>query len=395
MNGWEPGARRNLVLLWGCWALATTGNVLLVSVSALSGHLLAADKALAMLPVALQWLSTATAAVPASFLMARIGRRGGFMLGCALGGTGAALAATALYRGSFALLCLGTALMGAYNGFNWYYRFAAGEAAPEHFRSRAISLVLAGGVVAALIGPTLARASKDLLEPHIYAGSFTVYLLISMLILLLLQFIRLPLPQAAQLRGGRPLGEIVRQPVYAVAVTGGVVSYGVMVLLMSVTPLAMRLHHHPFDDATFVIQWHVLGMYAPAFFTGHLIRWFGVIRMMLAGGAIMATCSVIALTGDSVTHFWVALALLGVGWNFLFVSSTTLLAETVAVAERAKAQAFNEFLVFGCVGLATFLSGTLLHHYGWFAVNLAALPLILIVIGATLGLAVRRARATA
>lgn len=379
-----------MALLAGCWSLASTGNFVLISVAALSGHLLAADKSLALLPIALQWVGTAGATVPASFLMRRIGRRGGFMVGGMLGLAGSGLAALAIYWGSFPLLCLGLMLVGAYNGFNWYYRFAAAEVAPDAFASRAISLVLAGGVGAALIGPTIAGFSRVAVAGHLYMGAYLAYFGLCLAILVLLQFVRIPRPAAADLRGGRPMRELLRLPAYRVAVLAAVVAYAVMVLLMAVTPLAMRLHDHSFADSTFVIQWHALGMYAPAFFTGHLVRRFGTLAIMGAGGLAMAGAVAAALAGTGIENFWTALALLGLGWNFLFVAATTLLNETVTVAERAKAQAMNEFAVFATVALCTFLAGPLLHEYGWSAVNLAALPLILSVIGATLWLAIAR-----
>lgn len=390
MSGWQ-GSRRDVALLSACWALATTGNVLLVSVSVLSGYLLAEDKAFAALPVAFQWLGTAAATAPASFLMARIGRRAGFAVGVAIGSAGAALAITALVQGSFVLLCAGVGLMGAYNGFNSYYRFAAAEVAPDTMRARAISLVLAGGVVAALLGPFLAMRSKDLLLPHAYAGAFAAYLGLGVLILVLLSLVRIPKPPAVKLTGGRPIGEIMRQPAFVVAAFGGFCAYGVMAMLMSVTPPAMTLMSgHEFDDAAFVIQWHVLAMYAPSFVTGRLIERFGAPRIMLAGGGLFLASLLTALSGVSVAHFWMALVLLGLGWSLLFVGSTTLLTGLYTTAERAKTQAVNEIIVFGGAALATLSSGALLHHSGWQAVNLAALPPILLVITATAWLARRR-----
>jgi len=388
----EHGFRGKIALLSACWALTSTSNLLLVSVAVLSGHLLAEDKSLAALPVALQWLGTAAMAAPASFYMRRFGRRVGFWTASGIISTGAGLAALALFANEFALLCAGCTLMGIGNGFTWYYRFAAAEVVPDDFRSRAISLVFAGGIVAAFVGPTLADRTKNIFAPVNFAGAYTGIIALHLAIALLLLFIRIPRPPAEALTGGRPLGEIVRQPSFIVALTGGVVAYGAMVLLMAVTPLAMILKNHSFSDATFVIQWHVLGMYVPAFFSGHLIKRFGAPCVMLAGAFFNVGCIVVGLSGDSVTHFWVALAALGVGWNFLFVGSTTLLTETYTVAERAKTQALNETIVFTGVGIATFAAGPLLHYFGWQAVILAALPAIAAVGIAILWLIVRRAR---
>ena len=386
------GFRRNIGILSACWALTSTSNMLLVSVTVLTGHMLAADKALAALPIALQWLGTAATTVPASFLMARIGRRGGFATAALTVIAGAALAVAAVYGRSFPLFCAATFMLGMGNGFTWYYRFAAAEVVTEDFKSRAISLVLAGGVIAAVLGPSLADRSKDLLAPHLFAGSFAVMAALQGIVLTLLAFVRIPRPETEALHGGRPMSEIARQPKFVVAVMGGVVAYGVMVLLMSITPLAMTLNGYDFSDATSVIQWHVLGMYVPAFFSGHLVRRFGTQPMMLAGAVLILACIVLAASGISRFHFWTALTLLGVGWNFLYVASTNLLTETYSVAERAKTQAANEFAVFLFVAAGTFASGTVLHYFDWRTVNLSVLPLVLAVTIATMWLAVRRPR---
>ena len=389
MSGPAGSFKPQLALLSACWALHGVSNLLLVSVAVLSGYLLVDNKAFAALPVALQWTGTALMAVPASFYMRRFGRRVGFWTATVMISAGAALAVAALYESQFAWLCFGGFLMGAGNAFNWYYRFAAAEVAPVYYRSRAISFVLAGGVVAAFVGPSLADLTKDLLTPVNFAGAFAAMIIVNALTATILLFVRVPQPPAEDLRGGRPIGEIARQPAFIVAVIGGAAAYGVMVLMMSVTPLAMMLHKHAFSDATFVIQWHVLGMYIPSFFTGHLIRKLGVLNVMLAGTILIAASIVVGFDGTSFTHFWVAMATLGIGWNFLFIGATTLLTETYAVSERAKTQAFNEAVIFTTVGVATFFSGTLLHQVGWRAVNLAALPAIVLVASAILWLMFR------
>jgi len=387
------GARRNLTLLSGCWALATTGNMVLVSVSALTGHMLAEDKSLATLPIAIQWMGTAGATMPGALLMRHLGRRPVFMLGAAIGTIGAALVMLAIYQGSFGLLCLGIALLGSYNGVNTHYRFAAADAVPEEQRSRAISLVLAGGLGAAILGPLLARGSKDLLAPYTFMGVFATLIVLALSVALLASFVRLPKPAVADVAApGRPLAEIVRQPVFLVAAAGAAVAYGVMVMLMSVTPLAMAACALPFSDATVVIQWHVVGMFAPAFFTGHLIRRFGVLQVMMVGAALTLACTVVGMSGISFAHFWLAQTLLGLGWNFLFIGATTLLTEVHTVAERAKTQGFNDLLVFGTVGIGTFSSGNLLHYFDWATLNQVALAPVLLVTVGTLWLLVQRRR---
>ena len=382
--------RLNVGLFSGCFALVITGNVLLVTVTALVGQLLAADKSLATLPAAFMWLGTAVGTVPASFLMRRIGRRAGFVFGAVIGMAGAALAAQAVYVESFALLCFGIALIGTYNGFSYYLRFAAPEVAPDAFRGRAISLVLAGGVVAALLGPWLAEASRDLVASHTFMGAFLAIGGLAAAVLVMVSFVDIPRPSAQALSGGRPLSEIARQPRFVVAVLGGVVSYGVMILLMTVTPLAMVANAHGFGAAALVIQWHVLGMYAPSFFTGHLIRRFGVLMVMVWGAVLIVACLGVALTGQTMAQFWLALTLLGVGWSFLYIGATTLLTEVHSIAERAKTQGVNEFMIFGVAGLCSYLSGSLHHYFGWDMLNLLALPPVLIVLAATLWLARRR-----
>ena len=385
-SGW-----RDVALLSACWGSATTGVVLVASVASLVGNMLAVDKSLATLPIACSWGGTTLFTVIASYLMRQVGRRIGFMIGATIGMAGAAVAIVAIYQASFWLFCGGTALLGGYNAFNNYYRFAAAEAVTVERRSKAISMVMAGGLIAAFIGPLLARLTKELLMPYDFAGVFVGLIGLAVLAVLMLQFVHAPRPTAHEIAGPqRPLGEIVRQPVFLVAAASGGLGYGVMILLMSVTPLSMVQHSHSFADAAFVIQWHVLGMFAPSFFTGHLIKRFGVPRVMLTGAVANVLCIAIATSGTSVWHYWSALTFVGIGWNFLFVGATTLLPQTYTVAERAKAQATNEFLVFGFAGLASFFGGNILYNLGWTVLNLVALPFILIVSIAVLWLMLRK-----
>ena len=386
----DRAARRSVRLLSGCFALSTTSNVVLMSISALIGYELADDKSLATLPAALMWVGTALATVPASFLMRRIGRRFGFMTGATLGMIGAAIGATAVTQQSFELLCLAVTVIGGFNGFNFYFRFAGAEVASEDYRSRAIALVMAGGVVAGFIGPEISKAANALFMPTAYFGPFVAIGGIAMVIFLVTSFINIPRPTAVQLRGGRPLVDIMRQPTVVVAVLSGMVAYLVMILLMTITPLAMVHGDHSFSDATFVIQWHVFGMFAPSFFSGHLIRRFGTLTVMAWGAiAIMAGAGA-ALMGVQVVHFWLSMTLLGVGWNFLFIGSTTLLTEAYTTAERAKTQALNEFIVFGCAAMASLLSGNLHFYLGWDVLNMAALPPVAAALIAVLWLDRRR-----
>jgi MFS family permease len=386
----DGAGRRNVRLLSSCFALSTTGNVVLVSVSALVGYELADDKSLATLPAALMWIGTALATVPASFLMRRVGRRFGFMTGAVIGMCGAALGALAVTLQNFEMFCFAIMVIGAYNGFNYYLRFAGAEVASEDYRSRAIALVMAGGVVAGFAGPALAKAANALFTPPAYLGPFVAIVFVAMAVGLVASFVKIPRPSAVQLRGGRPLSEITRQPVVVIAVLCSMIAYLVMILLMTVTPLAMVQGVHSFSDATFVIQWHVLGMFVPSFFSGHLIRRFGVLAVMAWGAIAIITGISIALMGVEVFHFWLSMTLLGLGWNFLFIGSTTLLTEAYTTAERAKTQALNEFIVFGGAGIGSFLSGNLHFYLGWDVLNWAALPPVVTALIAVLWLDRRR-----
>lgn len=375
-------ARKNVILLAACQALLLTGNIILIALNGLVGFSLAGDKALATLPITTFVIGTAIWTIPASMWMRRVGRRAGFVSGAAIGMAGAVLATYAVYISSFWTLCTGTALMGMYSAFGQYYRFAAADVASSSFKSKAISLVMAGGIVGGILGPESTKLTRGLLVPD-FLASYASLIGFSLLALILLSFIDIPpLSQEQKKEKGRPLTQIMRQPIFIVAVLAATIGYGVMNLIMTATPLAMSHHHHPFNDAAFVIEWHVIGMFAPSFFTGSLINRYGVYRVMLFGAALMAACVAIALAGIELLNFWVALVLLGVGWNFLFVGGTTLLTEAYAPSERAKTQAANDFVVFSSVAASSLLSGTLLYHYSWQTVNYAALPFLLLVASA-------------
>jgi MFS family permease len=383
--------RRNVLLMAGAQGLAVTGTVMVTTAAALAGHMLAVDKSLATLPVAFQFTATMATTIPASLMMARIGRRGGFMVGALAQLVGALSAAGAIALGSFWLFCLAGGVLGAGNAIAQFYRFAAAEAVEPAFRPKAISYVLAGGVIAALFGPELAQVSRDWLQPYTFAGIFLLIGGLAVTNIALIAFLDIPRPTFAALAGGRPMVEIARQPVFIVAVLGGMIAYGVMILVMTATPLAMSICGHDFGQSAFVIQWHVLGMFAPAFVTGSLIQRFGVLRIMQIGAMLLLGSAVANLSGVTVAHFWTGLVLLGVGWNMLFVGATTLLTEAYRPEERAKVQAINDFLVFGTSAAGSFAAGALLHGVGWSAVNWGIGPLILATSGALLWLARLRA----
>ncbi|MEJ2108081.1 MAG: MFS transporter [Acidiferrobacteraceae bacterium] len=375
--------KKNVLLLAACQALMMTANSLLVTTTALVGYRLAADKALATLPMAMQMLATMMTTIPASLLMKRIGRRSGFLVGAIIGLFGAVLATVAVLDHQFLLYITGAALIGSFNGFGNYYRFAAADTATDDWRSRAVSFVMAGGVIAALAGPNLARYTAHLIPEAVYAGSIGSTIVLYLASLFLLSLVRIP-PEPGEVHGTmRRLGEIARQPLYLAALVGGAAGYGAMVLIMTATPLAMHRYAYSFSDTAFVIQWHVLGMFAPSFVTGYLIARFGALNIIMTGALLILACVAANLTGTAMAHFWVALLLLGTGWNFMFIGATTLLTVTYAPAEKAKSQALNDFTVFTIVTLASLSSGALLQFVGWRMVNLAVIPLMLLALVVT------------
>lgn len=366
---------RQVLILAGAQALAQVVSVIVVTVGGLAGAQLADGPRWATLPVAAMLLGTATMTFPASFWMGRVGRRAGFLVGVLFGIAGGLVAALGIAERSLELLALGTFLIGNYHAFAQFYRFAASEAADEAFRPRAISWVMAGGVVAAIVGPWLAQLGGPLLTLE-YLGSFLIVAVVTLLAGGVLLGLRIPeardagpVPAAA-----RPWREVVLQPAYLVALFGAATGSGVMVLAMTATPIAMHHHEHGLGATAMVIQLHVLGMYLPSFFTGSLVARFGVLRVMAAGVALLAGHILMTLTGTAFGSFAGALILLGMGWNFLYIGGTTLLTTTYAPAEKMKAQATNDMTIFA-VGLACSLgAGGLLGAFGWERMNLVLLP---------------------
>lgn len=368
--------RQNVVILAMCQALAMSGTTLVIAVSVLVGAVLAPSPIMATVPLAVQFLATMATTIPASLFMAKVGRRFGFTLGQCLGIVGAALSAYAIFLGSFPLFVVAAALLGAHNAFWQYFRFAAADVATPDYRSKAISYVMAGGVAAAVAGPQLAKWTSDLASAA-FAASYLAIIALCILAIILLQFIEIPKPQINKMsEGGRPIGEIMRTPVFMVAALSSMVGYGAMNFLMTSTPLAMKVCGFAFVDSATVIQWHALGMFLPSFFTGHLIRRFGVLNVIMAGVVLNAGAIMVALSGIEFANFWAGLVLLGVGWNFMFIGGTSLLTEAYSVEERAKTQAAHDFLVFGMVAASALGSGIMHELLGWASVNLlAAVPI--------------------
>lgn len=367
--------RPNVLVLAVSQALMLSAIVLAMTLGALVGANLAPDKGLATLPIAAMVVGTALTTLPAAAFMRRTGRRAGFVFGAVLGLAGGLGAALGLYWQSFALFVLAHVLMGAYQGFANYYRFAAAESASPDFASRAISLVIAGGVVAAVLGPQLVHWTRDALLPHAFLASYFAQAgLGALAVLVLSRLDRVGPPPSVAQGSGRSLREIACQPAFLVAVSGAAIAYAVMILVMTATPVAMLGCSLPVSDAVSVIQWHVLGMFAPSFFTGAWVQRFGATRMMLAGFALITAHVIIALSGVEFLHFLSGLILLGVGWNFSFIGATALLTRTYRPEEQAKAQAANDFAVFALVAIASLSAGWLHDRYGWEALNLVALP---------------------
>jgi predicted MFS family arabinose efflux permease len=379
-------AKRNVILLAACQAMASSNASVNATLGSIIGQYLAADKTLATLPVSTMLIGVVVTTMPASLFMRRVGRRTGFMTAAVIGMAGAALVTLGLFELSFATVCWGTFLLGVYHAFAQYFRFAAADTASPAFRPRAISLVLAGGVVAAFLGPEIVIYAKDLFAPVQFAGAYAMLVLLGAIAFVILAFVDIPPPKAEVFdEPARALFEIMKQRPAVIAIAAGMASFAMMVFVMTATPLAMLACSLQVDDAAFVIQWHVVAMFAPSFFTGHLIARYGTANMMMIGLALMFGCGAAALMGIDIAHFWVALVLLGLGWNFSFVSATHLFTTCYRPAERNKAQGANDLFVFGSVALASLLSGALFQWVGWnwvlammMAVCLAAFVMVVV-----------------
>lgn len=373
---------RNLWLLAVLQGLLLTNNVTLIAINGLVGLALAPYGWMATLPVMGYVVGGALFTAPVAWAQSRFGRKRGFALGLGVAVVAALLCALAAHARDFWLLCAATALAGYYSANGQLYRFASAELAAPTAREKAVSLVMTGGLIGAVLGPNLAAGTKDLAAAP-FAGAYIALAAVAGVALLVLAAMRFPASAGRSLAsGGRGLGQIMRQPVFIVAAGGGALSYGVMNLLMAATPLAMQQCGLPFADAALVLQWHVIGMFAPGFFTGHLIQRFGALPVMGVGVVLNLACVAIALSGVELHHFTVALFVLGVGWNFLFTGSTTLSLSAYSSAEKNRAQAALNFLVFVVMALSSFSSGVLVTTQGWALLNLGSLlPLALVAFG--------------
>ncbi|MDD3675054.1 MAG: MFS transporter [Thauera propionica] len=385
--------KKNLWLLAIAQGLFLTNNVVFIAINGLVGLTLAPVAWMATLPVMGYVVGGAMSTGLVARSQQRWGRKTSFQLGLLVALLTALLCALALYLRSFWLLVAGTVIAGYYSANGQLYRFAAGELAPPSFREKAVSLVLAGGLLGAVVGPNLANYTRESMGAP-FLGSYlslAVVALVSMAVMAGIQFPPEP-PKAAGSGGGRPLREIMRQPVFIVSTVGAALGYGVMNLLMAATPLAMDVCGMPFSDAALVLEWHVIGMFAPGFFTGHLIKRFGVLQIMGVGVALNLACIVVALSGQDLHQFLVGLFLLGVGWNFLFTGSTTLAMQAYRPEEKDKAQAAINFAVFATMAVTSFASGALVTTQGWTLLNVGSLAPVALTGVALVWLALRRRR---
>jgi predicted MFS family arabinose efflux permease len=371
-------AKRNALVLAVTQALAGGNNSVLVATAGIVGIMLAPDKGLATLPISFLALGTWAGTVPMGVLARRLGRRSALQIGTVSGVLTGLICCVAVLQGSFLLFNIGAVFSGFYASAHQSYRFAAADTASEAFRPKAISWVLLGGVLAGIVGPQLVIATKELWPPYLFAATYIGQSALALISAGVLLFLSIPKPPPrSEVGDGRPLAEIAKEPRFIVAVVCGVASYSMMNLVMTSAPLAMVMCNHSITDATLGLQWHVLGMYAPSFITGSLIARFGVERITALGLAIIIVAAVIGISGISLWHFWIALALLGVGWNFAFIGATTMVTACHRPNERNKVQAFNDFLVFGSMAIGSFSSGMLLANFGWATVNEVVFPVVL------------------
>ncbi len=389
----RPDARayRNVAALFGAQAILSGQLIINMIFGPLVGLFLAPDPAWATAPITVMVLAGMTFAAPASALTARIGRRAGFLIGSCVGAVGGGIGAYAIFIDNFALFLAGSACLGVYQAHQNLFRFAATDTAPDAFKPTAVSWVLGGGLIAAFLGPAIGAHFRDALAPYPLAGAYLAIVGINIVGMLPLLALDIPRP-ARRKRGervGRPLGEILRDPAVRVAILCGMVSYGLMSLVMTASTIAIVGCGYGEDAVSAVIGAHVFAMFAPSFFTGALIRRFGHAVIIAIGLALLAGCGVVALSGIELERFYVALVLLGIGWNFGFIGATSLLATAHRPEERATIQGFNDFCVFGLVALASLGSGRLMHGFGWDAVNLAMTPFLIAAAAALIWLSLR------
>lgn len=396
----QATAKRNILVLTAAQALGAASPPIIISLGGIVGQTLSPVATLATLPVSLYNLGLAMGTIPAAMVMRRLGRRTGYLIGAAIGVLSGLVATLGIVGAAFVIFCLGTFMAGFYGAYVQSYRFAAADAATGPLKAKAISWVMIGGLAAAIIGPQLVIWTRDALPAAPFAGSFLSQAALALLALPVLMLLRAPKPaaQAADAQagaGGRPLGQIMRTPRFILAVSAGVVSYGLMSFVMTAAPMAMVGCGFTVGEAAFGIQWHVLAMFAPSFVTGNLIARYGKERITALGLVLIAASGAVALGGLDIENFFVSLILLGVGWNFGFIGATAMITDCHTPEERGKVQGANDFLVFGTVAAASFFSGSLLTASGWEAINWMIFPIVAIVLMPLLWQAARAERARA
>ena len=386
--------RLNVAILAAAQVLFQCTQGMSIATTPLAAYaMLGTDKTLATVPVFMSNLGLMLVTLPAALLMGRVGRKAGFSLGALIGIAGGGVSFCAIFYQNFWVLCLGALMQGASGAFAWHYRFAAADMATDAFRPKALSLVMAGGVLAGLLGPEAAKWAVDLFSPIMFAGVYAVLAGFAFGMLLLVQVVDIPFVATAdQGRGGRPMSEIARQPMFIAAVLSSMFGYAVMTLVMSATPLAMKACGFAFGDSATVIQWHVVAMFLPSFFTGHLITRFGAQRVIAVGALLEIGCALVNFSGIAFANFVVANVLVGLGWNFCYVGGSALLTRTYKTEEKAKVQGTHDFLVYTMTASAAALSGTLQASAGWSMVNIAALPMLSIVLCAVTWLSIKQRR---
>jgi len=373
---------RNLILLVCTQLISATGSIVFVTLGGLIGTSLSSNPAWATLPLTMIVLASALTTMPAALLMKKIGRRAGFSLSSCSAAVAVLIAAWALYESSFYILLIAAFLFGINLAFTQQYRYAAAESVDEKFVPRAISFVLVGAIGGALIGPKIVTLGHELINGVPYAGSMLVLVGFYVLQAILFLFLGKTRAEASSetLEQGRTLSQVAKQPLFIVAVLGGIAGYGLMTLVMTATPISMHINNeYSLQVTAGVISAHVLAMYVPSLVSGFLIEKLGVVKMMFAGALGLLATSIIGLQGHSVMHYWWALVLLGIGWNFLYVGATTMLTYTYANSERFRAQGLNEFLVFGSSATASLLAGTVMHYFGWFRLMFIPVPILALV----------------
>lgn len=371
-------ARANVRRLATAQALTGANAAVIFATGSIVGAQLAPSISLATLPLSIYVLGLASGTLPTGLIAQAFGRRVAFIAGTGCGALCGLLAAFAILKASFVLFCCASFLGGLYGAVSQSYRFAATDSASVAYRPKAISWVMAGGVFAGFLGPQLVQWTMDIWPPYLFAVSFLVQAVIALIAMAVLAGVNAPKPAPTDLAAGRPLLEIVRRPRFIAAALCGAISYTMMNLLMTSAPLAMKFCGLTLSDSNFGIQWHIVAMFGPSFFTGHLIARFGAAKVAVVGLILEAVAAVIGLSGITAMHFWAGLFVVGVGWNFSFVGASALIVEMHRPQEAKKVQAFNDFIVFGLVAIGSFSSGQLLANYGWSMVNIVVFPAVAI-----------------